>query len=72
MEKDRHFNTLPISVWDRASGFICNGEDVIHIGSPLTHLYHSKGVNTYSNSTGVCILKECAREMVERAKEVRQ
>lgn len=65
MKKDRHFNNLPIREWDNASGFWTRGADCQYVGSQLTRLYRKKGVDTFSCSDGVSILKECAREMVE-------
>ena len=69
MKEDRHFNNLPIRVWDLASGFRCVGADCFLVGSHLTALYRKHGVNCFSNSDGVCILKECAREMVMKYRE---
>ena len=65
MRKDKHFNNLSMQKWDIASGFWTHGADCKYVGSQLTCLYRKKGVDTFSNSDGVCILKECAREMVE-------
>lgn len=59
--KDEHFNDLSICKWNRAAGYITNGANCIRIESRLTDLYRKIGVNCYSCSEGVCILKECAR-----------
>ncbi len=67
-EKDRHFNTdkTPIKSWDLAAGFNCEGSKCILVRSRLTNLYREKcGVDTFSCSDGVCILKECARMWIE-------
>lgn len=65
---DEHFNgkITPISKWDNASGFYSNNRTgaCIYIGSKLTRLYNAKGVNVFSCSDGVCILKSVARSMV--------
>lgn len=61
------FNTLPLHIWDRASGFLTSprgSANVTHLGNPLTWLYNTIGVDSYSNSDGVCILKQAARDMV--------
>ena len=52
--------------FDLAAGFKTKDQDVIFIGSQLTDLYKKYGVDTFSVVTGVCILKECAREWVKR------
>lgn len=69
-KEDERFNNLPLREWDWAAGFNTgrHGEISLRIGSRLTNLYWEKcKVNTYSCSTGVCILKECARMIVENA-----
>lgn len=60
LPKDEHLNNLTMAKWDMASGFVCSGTRCDYIGSTLTRLYHSIGVNSFSNSDGVCILKRCA------------
>ena len=62
---DPYLNDLPILQWDIASGFMCKGAGVIFIGSALVTLYSDIGVDSFSNSDGVCILKQCARMMTE-------
>lgn len=67
---DEHFNNLPIRKWGLAAGFNTgrHGEICVLVRSRLTYLYWEKcRVNTFSCSTGVCILKECARMIVEGA-----
>lgn len=67
-ETDTHFNNLSMRKWDWAAGFNTGrrGEICVLVGSKLTRLYFEKcRVNTFSCSTGVCILKECARMWVE-------
>lgn len=63
---DKVFNNLPIRNWDYAAGFIVRGSRCDYIGSSLTRLYKEKcKVDTFSCTTGVCILKECAKMVVE-------
>ena len=65
-EEDEYLNNLPMEKFDMAAGFKVKTLDVIFIGSQLTDLYKKAGVDTYSLATGVCILKECAREWIEQ------
>lgn len=65
LPKDKHLNNLSMKKWDSAAGFICEYGKAIFIGSPLIYLYHKNGVNAFSPSDGVCILKEAARLWVE-------
>ena len=62
--KDKHFNDLPLKTWDLASGFVVYSTECKHVGSMLTSLYRTVGVNSFSCSTGVSILKTCARMMI--------
>jgi|GEM_PF-2233600 len=63
---DEHFNNLSLKIWDIAAGFTSSGGYFTLIRSRLTYLYREKcGVDTFSCSTGVCILKECARLWAE-------
>lgn len=63
---DKYFNNLPLKKWDNASGFVCSGANAKIIGSHLTDvLYKKVGVDCFSLSDGVCILKNCARMWVE-------
>jgi hypothetical protein len=66
--KDEYLNNLSMKKWDLASGFINKGAHCQHVGSTLNNLYGKIGVNSFSNSDGVCILKECARMWVEETK----
>jgi hypothetical protein len=61
IQKDEHLNNLSMKKWDLASGFVNEGIYCKHVGSQLTSIYRKIGVNSFSNSDGVCILKECAR-----------
>lgn len=67
-KEDRFFNTdeTPIKSWDLAAGFNRMGSNYILVRSRLTDLYREKcGVDTFSCSDGVSILKECARMWLE-------
>ena len=61
LPKDENLNNLPIRKWDLAAGFVRNGSRWDLVGSQLTALYRSKGINAFSCAQGVSILKECAR-----------
>lgn len=64
-KRDRYFNNLSMSRWDRMSGFINNGATCTFIGGGIWYLYRQHRINSASNSNGVCILKEAARLWVE-------
>lgn len=66
-KNDRLFNNTPISVWDNAAGFYCSKLDTIPTYGGLWNLYRRHGINTESCATGVCILKEAAAILCERA-----
>lgn len=66
LKEDPYLNNTPMSAWDRASGFVCSGIDCRYIGGGIWELYRRHGINTASNSDGVCVLKEAARRLVER------
>jgi len=65
--KDEHLNNIPLSLWDNAAGFTVNKHsftntyEVIDCPRGLRYLCLKSGVNTYSVSELVCILKQCAR-----------
>lgn len=74
-KEDEHFNNLSIRKWDSAAGFYTGreGRVCMLIRSRLTRLYWEKcKVDTFSCSTGTCILKECARMWVEESEEGRR
>lgn len=70
-KEDDAFNNLKLNTWDYAGGFSVfqtrYEEKVIPTHSRLRSLLKDSGINCYSCSEGVCILKECARMMVEEA-----
>ena len=65
-KKDRLFNNTPISAWNNAAGFRRLGPDAIPTYGGLWNLYRQHGINTESCATGVCILKEAAKMLIER------
>ena len=62
---DEHLNTLPIKEWDRAAGFIftrTDEEEFVHrVPSGLTPLLLQHGINAYSCSQCVSLLKHAAK-----------
>ena len=64
-KKDKYFNNLSMSKWDRMSGFISRGANCSFIGGGIWNLYRQHKINSASNSDGVCILKEAARLWIE-------
>ena len=66
-EKDKHMNGTGIGKWDIAAGFVCEYGNARYIGSRLTSLYRRIGVDTFSPSDGVCILKCCARMWIQES-----
>lgn len=66
--KDRWLNNTSISVWDRAAGWTSNcGLLGVCCYDGLWNLYRQYGIDTASCATGVCILKEAAAILCERA-----
>lgn len=72
-KKDKHLNTLPLSSWDRASGYriitMQNRQDCIPTGMSLASYVMLQGINAFSLSELVCILKRCAVMEIEIAAE---
>ena len=64
---DEHLNSLPISEWDRASGFIFtrtdDDEQVHRVPSGLTHLFKQHNIDAYSCSQCVSLLKRAAKQL---------
>lgn len=65
IKTDEHLNNLPLVKWDRAAGFYTTPGKCVLIGSPLVALYRQHGITSFSVSSGVSILKECARMWAE-------
>ena len=72
-KKDKHLNTLPLSSWDRASGYriitMQNRQDCIPTGMGLASYVMLQGINAFSLYDLVCILKRCAVMEIEIADE---
>ena len=72
---DVHLNTLDMNKWDAAAGFrfIRTDDDelMVMVASPLTRLYREHGINAYSCSEGVSLLKTVAIRMLKES-EVNQ
>lgn len=64
-KKDKHFNNLSMSRWDKMAGFINNGATCTFIGGGIWYLYRQHKINRANCCDGVCILKEAARLWVE-------
>lgn len=66
---DEHLNTLPIKEWDRAAGFVftrTDEEEFMHrVPSGLTPLLLQHGINAYSCSQCVSLLKYAAKQIVK-------
>ena len=61
--KDKNMN-IRMDLWDKASGIggvIGQASRPYYIYNELYYLLRKNGVNSWSQSQGVCILKECAR-----------
>ena len=72
-KKDKHLNTLPLSSWDRASGYriitMQNRQNYIPTEMGLASYVMLQGINAFSLSELVCILKRCAVMEIEIAAE---
>lgn len=68
-EKDKYMNGTRIEEWNKAAGFICKYGNAKYVGSMLTALYRRIGVDTFSCSDGVCILKCCARMWIKESEK---
>lgn len=56
---DINFKTLPLWLWELGAGFR-NDYHYPYVGSKLTKLYVDKGIDTFTCTEGVCILKKVA------------
>lgn len=71
---DVHFNNTSIERWDKAGGFkqIYNAKsrtmEYLRMPSGLANLLYRNGINCWSPSDMVCILKETARILCEEVK----
>lgn len=69
-KKDEHLNNIPLASWDRAAGYTCYGGNCCGYPSSLKGMLEGIGVNVFACSELVCILKTCAKMVVERRCEV--
>lgn len=77
LSKDEHFNDdlTPMKKWDKMTGFVWqvkNGEQIAVVQPrtsidmlPIDYKLLKEAGEGYSNSTGVCIYKEAARQILE-------
>jgi hypothetical protein len=67
---DPYLNDLPMETWDSAAGYSyfnnprMGTQDMIRHPSRLKDLLHGIGIDCFSNSECVCILKVAARMMI--------
>lgn len=72
---DKYFNNTPMRTWDFAAGFETyadkyGAENVRWLQSGLSLWLVRHGINTFSPSQCVSLLKQCAKRAVLRANEV--
>mgnify|MGYP000298472842 CR=1 FL=1 len=70
---DRYLNDIPLDKWDRLVYYDANGKAVVNgrkVWTRKTVWYNKPGwiEDGFSLGTGVCILKEAARQIIEAAK----
>lgn len=67
LPNDQYLNNLSIENWRTASGVIVNDYACTSyiVSTPLVSLYRKHGINCFSQSDGVSLLKECARIWTE-------
>jgi hypothetical protein len=67
--KDEHLNDIPLKKWDSLAGFIFNGSKCIskphHIPLGIDGKKLKEAGEGYSCSTGVCVFKAVARELIK-------
>ena len=67
LKEDEHLNNLSMDKWDYVSGFRSGRQgSMTFIGGGVWNLYRKAEINSASNAQGVCLLKEAARQWVER------
>ena len=60
-ETNKSFNNLDMRKWDYAAGYTGGPSRCDFVGNTITGLYHNIGVDCFSCSEGICILKQCAK-----------
>lgn len=73
LKEDEHLNNLPLSSWDRASGYNLNTRfenrgQVVFYHTGFGQFLIDNGINIISLSECICILKEAARMLCEKEK----
>ncbi len=68
-QADKNFNSIKIDNWDRIAGYSENHKTgyISSFHSPLKDMIYKAGVNYFSCSELVCILKEAALQIVEKS-----
>lgn len=66
-KKDYYFNNTNLISWERAAGFLTSHfkADVTYIGMGIGSLFLLNGINVFSCSDGVSVLKSAARMLCE-------
>lgn len=62
---DTALNTIPLSRWDRAAGYSVEGTRVTNLGYGVNRLLIANGINCYSLSECVSLLKHAALKWIE-------
>lgn len=66
--KDEHFNDIPLYLWDKLSGCVFNGSELVskpRIPKEVLDISKELGERGISPATMVCIYKEIARQLLE-------
>lgn len=70
--KDEHLNDIPMKKWDKLAGYVFRGSTAVVIPHFLPHWIDCEKLKEakegFSCSTGVCILKAVAKEIIEELK----
>lgn len=61
----RSLNSIPLSKWDRAAGYSVEGTRVTNLGYGANRLLVANGINCYSLSECVSLLKHAALKWIE-------
>lgn len=69
---DEHLNNLSMKKWDYASGFVSDGQYCKMIGTGIVSLYRKHGINSFSLSDGVSLLKNASILWVNKEEENNQ
>lgn len=61
----KSLNSIPLSKWDRAAGYSVEGVRVTNCGYGANRLFITSGINCYSLSECVSLLKHAALKWIE-------